>query len=69
MFLLPVMIPGGPYSEDHESRVRSRFAIVSALGQSDFVPEDAEHLGTLRIPWPSAGQIAAAEKDHREAQG
>jgi hypothetical protein len=57
MLLLPVMIAGGPYSEDHESRVRSRFAIVSALGQLDYVPEDAEHLGTLEIPWPTTQQV------------
>ncbi|MGZ4961674.1 MAG: hypothetical protein ACXWC8_03875, partial [Limisphaerales bacterium] len=30
--LLAVMIHGGTYAEDYESRLRSRFAVVSALG-------------------------------------
>jgi hypothetical protein len=49
VLLLPVMIPGGPYSEDQESRIRSRFAIVSALGRSGYAPEDAEHIGATDI--------------------
>jgi hypothetical protein len=51
--LLPVMIHGGPYSEDVESRIRSRFAIISALGESGYVPEDSEHVGAVQIPWPT----------------
>lgn len=60
--LLPVMISGGQYSEDQESRIRSRYAIVSALGQSDYVPDDAEHLGSVRIPWLSWQQIEQARR-------
>lgn len=51
-FLLPVMVPGGTYSEDREARIRSRFAIVSALGQAGYAPEDSEHLGAVRVLWP-----------------
>lgn len=57
--LLPVMLEGGGYSEARESRVRSRFAIVSALGRAGYVPEDAEHIGALRMPWPSAAALAS----------
>jgi hypothetical protein len=64
--LLSVMIHGGPYSEDRESRLRSRFAIISALGESGYVPEDAEHVGAVEIPWPSVmdlndGRLTNAE--------
>ncbi len=55
--ILPVMIGGGPYSEDREARVRSRFAIVAALGQRGYAPEDAEHLGAVELPWPSTAQL------------
>jgi hypothetical protein len=56
IILLPVMISGGAYSEDRESRIRSRFAIVSALSERGLAPEDAEHLGALELAWPSSAQ-------------
>lgn len=55
--LLPVMVSGGTYSEDRESRVRSRFTIVSALGQAGYAPEDSEHIGAARRPWPTPQQL------------
>ena len=36
-WLLPVMVPGGPYSEDQESRIRTRFAVVSALVEASSI--------------------------------
>jgi hypothetical protein len=51
--LLPVMIPGRPFFEDAETRIRSRVAVVSALGAASFVPDDAEHLGFFKVrDWP-----------------
>ena len=58
------MIPGGPYSEDQESRIRSRFAIVSALGEQGYVPEDPEHIGSVMLQWPTTQGI----KQLKEAQ-
>src|SRR5712671_3103817 len=55
--ILAVMVQGGTYSEDVESRIRSRFAIVSALGECHDVPESADHLGAVLVPWPSAADI------------
>jgi hypothetical protein len=54
ILLLPVMVSGGNYSEDRESRIRSRFAIVSALGRAGYAPEDAEHIGAFHVPWPES---------------
>ena len=65
VLLLPVMISGGQHAEDQESRIRSRFAIVSALGTAGFVPEDAEHIGAVRIPWPSSQQIRQVKQNTR----
>src|SRR6478736_3575640 len=62
VLLLPVMISGGQYSEDQESRIRSRYAIVSALGRAEYVPDDAEHLGAIRVPWLSRNEIEQARR-------
>lgn len=43
--VLGVMVPGGPYAEDTESRKRYRYAVLSALGELEYVPEDSEHIG------------------------
>lgn len=57
--VLPVMIPGGAYSEDHEARLRTRFAVVAALGQAGFVPDDPDHLGSVRLAWPTSLELDA----------
>jgi hypothetical protein len=44
-------VSGAPYSEDHESRRRQRYAIVAGLARQGFAPSDAEHLGFF---WPRA---------------
>src|SRR5204862_2663605 len=56
VLLLPVMLSGGSFGEDQESRIRSRFAIVSALAQSGYAPQDAEFLGATTIPWPNESE-------------
>jgi hypothetical protein len=43
--VLAVMLQGGPYSEDIESRRRVRYAVLAGLNASGLVPVDAEHLG------------------------
>jgi hypothetical protein len=57
----PVMIPGGFYSEDQETRIRSRFAIASALSQASYVPEDAERIGAVTLPWPTTQSMKQLE--------
>ena len=42
---LGVMTFAGPYDEQAERRLRSRHAVLSALGEEGYVPEDSEHLG------------------------
>jgi hypothetical protein len=57
--LLPVMIHGGPYGEDQESRIRSRFAVISALGESGYAPEDATHIGAIEFSWPTTKALGS----------
>ncbi|MGD8377465.1 MAG: hypothetical protein PVF68_15140, partial [Acidobacteriota bacterium] len=44
LLVLPVVIAGGPYAEDHESRLRTRYAVLSALGAARFIPRNAAEL-------------------------
>lgn len=44
LHVLAVMVPGGPYAEEKEWRLRSRYAVVSALTEMDYAPRDAEHI-------------------------
>ncbi len=68
LLVMPVMVPGGNYSEDREVRIRSRYAIVSALGRSGYVPEDAERIGVLRLPWLNQHDLSRAQQRDRENQ-
>ena len=43
--VLPVLVPGGPYFEDGESRRRARYAVVMALLNDGWEPRDEEKLG------------------------
>ncbi len=68
LLVMPVMVPGGNYSEDREVRIRSRYAIVSALGRSGYVPEDAERIGVLRLPWLNQHDLSRAQQRDRANQ-
>jgi hypothetical protein len=43
--ILAVMIPGGPYVEDVERRLRSRRAVIEGLGVAGYDPEKDHELG------------------------
>lgn len=49
--ILAVMIPGGPYVEDVERRVRSRRAVVEGLGIAGYQPEKDDEIGYFCMPW------------------
>ena len=52
ILILPVFLPGSQYPEDVENRLRSRYAVVSALAVSGYVPEDGGDIRCFSIPWP-----------------
>jgi hypothetical protein len=54
VLLLAVMLDAGPYSEQAESRLRARQAVLEGLSESGFVPIDGEHIGFVTAPWPPA---------------
>ncbi len=47
--ILPVMLRGGPYTDAAEDRMRTRFAVLSALAKVGYFPEHREHLAFLRL--------------------
>ena len=51
LLIMPVMIPGGQYAEDRETRRRQRYAVVSGLGRKKYVPRRAEHIGYVETYW------------------
>lgn len=44
LHVLAVMVPGGPYAEDKEWRLRSRYAVIAALTELGYIPNDPEHI-------------------------
>jgi hypothetical protein len=52
VLLLAVMLDAGPYSEQAESRLRARQAVLEGLSESGFVPIDGEHIGFVSATWP-----------------
>ena len=61
--VLLVFVPGGPYVEGTEARLRTRYAVVSALGVACFVPEDSDHIGYVEWkPRPLIPAIMPYEK-------
>jgi hypothetical protein len=48
--IVAVMLPGGPYSENVESRRRGRYAVLAGLNASRLSPVDTEHLGYFFPP-------------------
>ncbi len=55
--MLAVMVPGANYAEDNETRIRSRYAVVSALSKAKYIPADAEHIGFMNFTSLCAAEI------------
>lgn len=46
--IVPVFVDGSPYVNGVESRLKDRYAMVSALGAAGYVPESGEHIRVFR---------------------
>jgi hypothetical protein len=60
VLLLAVMIEAGPYSEQAETRLRARPAVLEALSESGFAPLDGEHIGFVTVDWPPPDDASRA---------
>jgi hypothetical protein len=61
--VLEVMLSGGSYAEDAETRNRGRYAVLSALGIAGYVPSDAEHIGYAEVNWPRGKELEGHSSD------
>jgi hypothetical protein len=43
--IIAITLPGGPYQEAAEIRMRRRYAILSALATQHGIPQDEQHIG------------------------
>jgi hypothetical protein len=59
VLLLAVMLDAGPYSDQAESRLRARQAVLEGLSESGFVPVDGEHIGFVTRDWPPDSPFAS----------
>jgi hypothetical protein len=63
--VLAVMVFGGAYPQHTEYRRRIRYAVVSALGASAYVPENADGLGYISWTKPKRKDSATDERESR----
>lgn len=52
LLLLPVVVEGGGYAEEGETRIRTRQAVVSALATAGYAPQTESTIGFFEWPWP-----------------
>ena len=60
--VLTVTLDGGSYAENSESRIRRRYAIIAALANAGYAPEDETHLGYFLIPQGATSKSALNDK-------
>ena len=56
MKIIGVSVFGGSYSEAAESRRRTRFAMLSALGFHGYSPANPDAIGYFRIKLPGSSE-------------
>ena len=49
--VLGIMIPGGPYVEDVERRLRCRRAVIEGLLVAGYDPQNRDEIGYFCVPW------------------
>lgn len=60
VLVLPVLLDGDPYAEAVETRLRTRYAVVSALGRAQYLPTDPEHVRFLQVDWDAIFDMETA---------
>jgi hypothetical protein len=71
LLVMGAMVPGAPYTDDSETRRRTRYAVLAGLSSAGYVPDDSQHIGyvNLAVSTDDAApvrEIAAYEWFHLE---
>ena len=53
--VIAITLPGSPYQEAAESRMRYRYAVLSALANQMYNPVDEQHIGYFQASIPVSG--------------
>lgn len=65
--LMTVIVEGGDYAESVERRLRTRTAVVTALGAAGYVPQDPEHIGSFLVKnWSGRFSKVKASSDNSD---
>ena len=59
--VLAVMVTGEPYTDNIETRRRTRYAVLAGLYRSGFVPVNPDHIGYVYVPADTTQAGAASE--------
>lgn len=63
--VLLTIVRDGTFAEDHERRLRNRYAMLSALHLSDFSAEDSIHIQYFKLPWPEDSELERNIRDKK----
>ena len=67
LLLMPVLLPGGPYAEDQERRMRIRYAVLAGLGTCHYSLDLSDRMSYVRIPlttyFPTVGDKQASPEN------
>jgi hypothetical protein len=55
--ILLTIVRDGNFAEDHERRLRNRYAVLTALSASGLVPEDSQHIQFFRLRWIDENEL------------
>ncbi len=67
--LLVMLVPGGSYQDDHEIRLRIRYALQAALLSEEFMPQESRRLGGRLVEVPRYGPMAVAFETFERSSG
>jgi hypothetical protein len=65
LHIILTMVRDGISAEDHERRLRNRYAMLTALHSSGLVPEDAMHIRYFRLPWIDRNELEETIAKHK----
>jgi hypothetical protein len=55
--LMVVPIPGTPFPDDVETRLRIRYSVQMAMADKGYAPDDHDHLGYVKLPSYRKGEV------------
>jgi hypothetical protein len=64
--VMPVFTTGSPYGDGKEWRLKTRYAVLSALATANYVADDDAHVGHFQLAWPDVNDMEAQRSNLKE---